>query len=126
MDIKSIKSEVDYDNTIKRINQLLDLNPEPGTSEDEELDILSTLVEVYEAKHYPVEAPDPVEAMRYVMEEKGLKQKDLIPYFGSSSRVSEFFNHKAKLTIERIFILHREFKIPLEVFINEKVLAEQY
>jgi HTH-type transcriptional regulator / antitoxin HigA len=82
--IKPIKTEADYDEAIVRINQLLDLNPQPGSDQDNELDILSTLVESYEDEHYPILPPDPIEAIKVVMEEKGMNNKQLIPLLGSN------------------------------------------
>ena len=121
--IKPIRSEEDYDRAIARINQLLDLNPQPGTDDDNELDVLSTLVEVYEDEHYPILPPDPIEAIKYVMEEKGMDNKQLIPLLGTKSRVSEIMNRKKPLTLKMIYKLHQAMGLPLEVFINERVLG---
>lgn len=120
--IKPIKTEADYDETISRINQLLDLNPAPGTDHDNELEILSTLAEAYEDKYYPILPPDPVDAIRLVMEEKGLDNKKLIPLLGSKSRVSEVMNRKKPFTLKMIYNLHKVLGLPLEIFINDRML----
>ena len=124
--IKPIRSEQDYDNAIARINQLLDKNPEPGTDDDNELDVLSTLVEVYEDEHYPILPPDPVEAIKYVMEERGMDNKQLIPLLGTKSRVSEIMNRKKPFTLKMIYKLHQAMGLPLEIFINERVLRNTF
>lgn len=120
--IRPIKTEADYDDAISRINRLLDLNPPPGSKEDNELDILSTLVEVYEDEYYPVLPPDPVDAIKVVMEEKGMNNKALIPLLGSKSRVSEVMNRKKPFTLKMIYNLHKTLGLPLEIFINDRAL----
>jgi HTH-type transcriptional regulator / antitoxin HigA len=122
--IKPIKTETDYDAAIVRINQLLDRNPKPGSEEDHELDILSTLVEAYEDDHYPILPPDPVDAIRVVMEEKGLDNKVLIPLLGSKSRVSEIMNRKKPFTLKMIYNVHKVLGLPLEIFINDRMLKD--
>ena len=92
MNIKPIKTEQDYNNTLTRINTLMDSTP--NSKEFDELDILTTLVEAYEEIYYKIEAPDPIEAIKFRMEQESLKQKDLIPVIGSASRVSEILNKK--------------------------------
>jgi HTH-type transcriptional regulator / antitoxin HigA len=121
--IKPIKTEPDYGAAITRINQLLDINPSPGSDQDNELEILSTLVEVYEDNHYPILPPDPVEAIKLMMEEKGMNTKHLIPLFGSKSRVSEVMNRKKPFTLKMIYKLHKALGLPLEIFINERSFA---
>ena len=122
--IRPIKTEADYDDAIIRINQLLDLNPQPNSEEDNQLDILSTLVEAYEDEHYPVLPPDPVDAIKVVMEEKGLDNKELIPLLGSKSRVSEVMNRKKPFTLKMIYNLHKVLGLPLEIFINDRMLKD--
>jgi HTH-type transcriptional regulator / antitoxin HigA len=87
------------------------------------LEILSTLVEVYEDNHYPILPPDPVEAIKVMMEEKGMNTKHLIPLFGSKSRVSEVMNRKKPFTLKMIYKLHKALGLPLEIFINERSFA---
>ena len=112
MNIKPIKTEQDYNNTLNRIEILMDATP--NSEEFDELDILTTLVEVYEEIHYKIEIPDPIEAIKFRMEQESLKQKDLIPIIGSASRVSEILNKKRKLTLEMIRNLQKNLKIPFD------------
>jgi HTH-type transcriptional regulator/antitoxin HigA len=110
--IKPIKTQNDYNLALNQIEDLLDAIP--NTDEFDELEILTTLVEAYEDKHYKIEAPDPIEAIKFTMEQQSLKQKDLIPIFGTKSRVSEILNKKRKLTINMIRKLNENLKIPIE------------
>ena len=112
MNIKPIKTESDYENSLIRIDELMDAIP--NSNEFDELDILTTLVEVYEEIHYKIKIPDPIEAIKFRMEQESLKQKDLIPIIGSGSRVSEILNKKRKLTLEMIRNLHKSLKIPFD------------
>ena len=105
MDIKPIKTDADYETVLKEIEELFDA--EPGTPEGDRLDILSTLVEAYEDEHYDIPAPDPVEAILYFMESRGLTRADLEPYIGSRARVSEILNRKRPLTLAMIQRLNR-------------------
>ena len=112
MDIKPIKTIKDYENTLKRIDTLMDSLP--NTKEFDELDILTTLLEAYEEIHYKINIPNPIEAIKFRMGQKDLIQKDLIPILGSSSRVSEILNKKRKLTLNMIRNLQAELNIPLD------------
>ena len=112
MNIKPIKTEQDYNNTLNRINILMDATP--NSKEFDELDVLTTLIEAYEEIHYKIEIPDPIEAIKFRMEQDSLKQKDLIAIIGSGSRVSEILNKKRKLTLEMIRNLHKNLKIPFD------------
>ena len=119
MNIKPIKNEQDYTNTLSQIENLMDAKP--NTVQMDELEILTTLVEAYEEQHYKIEAPDPIEAIKFRMEQEGLKQKDLVAIVGSKSRVSEILNRKRKLTIEMIRNLHKTLHIPIEsLFLDYK------
>jgi HTH-type transcriptional regulator/antitoxin HigA len=100
MNIKLIKTESDYENALKRLEVIFDAKI--GTPESDEADILGLLIDEYEKKHYPIEAPDPIEAIKIRMEEMHLKQVDLVKEIGGKSRVSEILNKKRKLTIEMI------------------------
>jgi len=124
MILTPIRTDQDYQEAIKRLDKLLDMNPEPGTTVDDELEILTTLVQAYEKQHYLIELPDPIDAIKYIMEEKGWKNKDLEQYIGPKSRVSEIMNRKRYFTIEQIHKLHKHLGLPLEVFINDKALQE--
>jgi|SRR3954469_13079001 len=116
--IKPIRSKSDYKAAINRIDEIILTNPKTGTELYDELDILGTLVSCYEDIHFPIEAPDPVAAVKYIMEEKGLKAKDLIPYFGSKSIVSEFLSYKRGLSTRIIKALHDGLHLPYEVLIQ--------
>jgi len=119
MNIKPIKSEADYTAALTRIERLMDARP--GTPQMDELEVLTTLVEAYEAQHYLIDAPDPIEAIKFRMEQEGLKQKDLVHIVGNKSRVSEILNRKRKLTIEMIRNLHKHLHIPIEsLFLDYK------
>ena len=100
MNIRPIKTETDYENALYRLEEIFDAPI--GTIESDEADILGLLIDEYEKKHYPIDAPDPIEAIKIRMEEMHLKQVDLISEIGGKSRVSEILNKKRKLTIEMI------------------------
>lgn len=117
MDIKPIKTEEDYRATLREIESLM--TAEPGTPEGEKLDVLVTLVEAYERKHFPMDLPDPVEAIRFAMDQRGLTVKDLEPMVGRSNRVYEILNHKRPLTLKMIWKLHKELGIPAEALIKQ-------
>jgi len=120
MNIKPIKSEKDYSDTLLKIETLM--NAKPNTPQMDELEILTTLVEVYEEQFHKIEAPDPIEAIKFRMEQENLKQKDLVAIVGSKSRVSEVLNRKRKLTIEMIRNLHTALHIPVEsLFLDYKI-----
>jgi len=119
MNIRPIKNEEDYTQTLGYIENLM--NAKPNTPQMDELEVLTTLVEAYEEQHYKLEAPDPIEAIKFRMEQEGLKQKDLVTIVGSKSRVSEILNRKRKLTIEMIRNLHMQLHIPIEsLFLDYK------
>ena len=112
MDIKPIRTEQDYNEALTKIDYLIDF--EEGTSEFDELDVLATLVEAYEEKYYKIQAPDPITAIKFRMEQEGLKQKDLVSALGDETRVARVLSGKRKLTVEMIKNLHYQFKIPFE------------
>ena len=117
MIIKPIRNEQDYELALKRVEMLMDAAPQSEAFD--ELEILATLVESYEAKHYAIDAPDPIEAIKFRMEQEGLKQKDLVPLFGNKARVSEILNKKRKLTLDMIRNLHDVLNIPFENLLKE-------
>ena len=121
MDITPIKTKRDYRRALKEVEGLM--TAKRGTPEGDRLDILVTLVEAWEAKHYPLDLPDPVEAIKYHMEQQGLAPKDLVPYIGSRNRVYEVLNRKRPLTLKMVWRLHTGFGIPAESLI--KVPEEQ-
>ena len=114
---KVIKNETEYEAALARINELMDADP--GTREGDELELLVTLVELYEKKTHPIGLPDPVEAIRFRMDQLGLKQKDLIPFIGSRSKVSEILSGQRQLSISMIRRLHEGLGIPAEVLVRE-------
>jgi len=116
MDIKPIKTEADYQAALKEIEKLFGV--EPGSSEGDRLEVLMTLVEVYEDKHYSIPLPDPMEAINYFMESRGLTRADLESYIGSRARVSEILNRKRPLTLSMIQRLYTGLGIPAEVLVK--------
>lgn len=122
MDLKLIKSEQDYQSALGRLDQLFDA--EIGTKESDEADILALLIDEYEKKNFPIEAPDPIEAIKIRMEEMDLKQKDLVGIIGGKSRVSEVLNRKKKLTVEMVRNLAVHLNLSAQILINDYALAE--
>ena len=120
MQLKILKTEKDYDKALNRIDELMELNPKLGTLESDELEILALLVEKYEELNWNIETPDPIEAIKYRMEEMNLKQKDLIPYIGNKSKVSELLNRKISLSISMIRNLSQALHIPAETLLSVK------
>jgi HTH-type transcriptional regulator/antitoxin HigA len=116
MEIHPVKTEKDYRKALQRIDGLIDAAR--NTKEGDELDVLVTLVEVYERDHFTIESPDPVEAILFRMEQMGLDRKALEPFLGSRSRVSEVLNKKRSLSMSQIRKLHDGLKIPLENLIG--------
>lgn len=118
MNIHPIRTENDYENALRMISAYVDNEPEPGSEDGDRFEILVTLVEAYEAKHYPIEPPDPIDAIRFRMEQGGLTVKDLVPSIGQLNRVYEVLNRKRGLTLEMIRKLHRNLGIPAESLIG--------
>ena len=112
MNIKPIKSDEDLHMAFKRLEIVFQAHDE--TLEADEMEVLVTLIEAYENKHYPINAADPVEAIKFRMEQQGLTQKDLEPFIGSSGRVSEVLNHKRRLSLQMVKKLHDGLHIPYE------------
>ena len=122
MNVKPIKSEKDYEEALKRLEVIFDASP--NTKEGDEAEIISLLIDNYENQHYPIEAPDPIEAIKIRMEEMNLKQKDLIGIIGGKSRVSEILNKKKKLTVEMIRGLERALHISATILVNNYQLVK--
>jgi len=116
VNIRPIKTESDYQATLAEIERLF--NAIPGTPEGDRLEVLATLVEAYEDHHYDIPLPDPIEAIRYHMESRGLSRADLEPYIGNRARVSEVLNRKRPLSLEMIRRLHTGLGIPADVLIQ--------
>lgn len=113
MNIKPIKTKRDYNEALKRMEVLW--GAKSGTPEGDELDILATLIDNYESVHFPIEAPDPIEAIKYLMEEKGINRKELEQSIGDKSKVSAVLNRKRELSKRMIRSLHEAFGIPYEI-----------
>lgn len=118
MNIRPIHTDNDYKAALRELSAYVDNEPDPDTEESDRFEILMTLVEAYEAKHYPIDLPDPIEAIRFRMEQAGLTVKDLVPYIGQPNRVYEVLNRKRGLTIEMIRNLHRNLGISAESLIG--------
>jgi HTH-type transcriptional regulator / antitoxin HigA len=116
MDIRPIKIEADYHAALAEIETLFDA--EPNTPMGDRLDVLTTLIEAYEAQHYAIPTPDPKETILYYLESRGLSRRDLEPYLGGRGRVSEVLTRKRPLTLEMIRKLHEGLGIPAEVLIQ--------
>ena len=117
MDIKPVRTEADYQAVLQEITVLM--GAMTNTPDGDRLDILVTLTEAYEQKHYPMDLPDPVEAVRFYMEQKALTPQDLVPMIGRINRVYEILNRKRTLTLPMIRNLHTGLGIPLESLINQ-------
>jgi HTH-type transcriptional regulator / antitoxin HigA len=115
MNIRPIKTEQDYAEAINRIEELW--GAEKDSPDGDELDILVTLVESYEMKHYPISPPDPIDAIKFRMEQMGMTNADMIQYLGSQSRVSEVLNRKRRLSLGMIKSLYKELKIPADILL---------
>ena len=124
MNIKPIKTRADHRATLKEIETLM--MAKLNTPEGERLDVLVTLVEAYERKHYAIDLPDPVEAIKFAMEQRGLSVKDLVPMIGAPNRIYEVLNRKRPLSLKMIWRLHKSLGIPAESLIRpmeERVAA---
>ena len=117
MKITPIRNEKDYQNALKRLEVIFDAKK--GTEQGDELEIVSILIDNYENEHFPIGMPDPIEAIKFRMEQMGMKQKDLAEIFGFKSRVSEILNKKRKLTLEMVRKLNTTLHIPTEVLIQD-------
>jgi len=116
MEIKIIKTEEDYNKTMKRFEEIF--HAPIDSKEGDEAELLSILIEKYEEEHYPIEAPDPIEAIKFRMEQMEMSNKELAQIIGYKSRVSEIFSKKRKLTLNMIRNLHEKMNIPYEILIT--------
>ena len=121
MDIRPVHTEANYKATLQEISALMECDPDPGTPEGDRLDILTTLVQAYEARRTPITAPDPVEAIKFRMDQGELSVKDLETIIGKSNRVYEVLNRKRPLTLAMIRRLHHSLGIPADVLIAQTV-----
>lgn len=126
--IKIIKSEVEHEEALQRLMSLMDMNPSEGSEQADELDVLALLIEQYEEEQFPIESPDPIEAIKFRMEQLGMKNKDLIPYIGSAPKVSEVLNGTRRLSLNMIRKLSSGLEISAEVLIREpeQKLAQEH
>ena len=122
MTIKSIKSEAEYKKALSRLEELFDAPV--GSAESDEADLWALVIEDYESKHHAIDAPDPIHAIRIRMEELELKQNDLLPIFGSKSRISEVLNRKRKLTLNMIRQLIEKLNLSFELLVKDYKLVE--
>jgi HTH-type transcriptional regulator/antitoxin HigA len=122
MEIRPIKSEADYNAMLAEVEHLFDATPD--TPEGDRLEVLTTLLEAYEKTHYTIPSPDPVEALTYWMESRGITRKDMEPLVGSRARLSEIFNHRRGLTLTMIRNLHNKLGIPVEALIQPTQLRQ--
>lgn len=118
MNISPIRNDEDYRKALKVVSPLFDNEPEPGTPEGDFMEVMITLIEAYESKHFPIELPDPVEAIKFRMEQSGLSAKDLEPAIGRLNRVYEVLNRKRSLTLPMIWKLNQMFGIPAQSLIK--------
>ena len=116
--IHVIKTEEEYQNALVRIEKLMEIS-NPTQAQEDELELLGMLVSNYEDKHYPIGLPDPIEAIKFRMDQEGLTRKDLIKYIGSASKVSEVLNHKLTLSLSMMRALHEGLGIPAEVLLQQ-------
>ena len=116
MTIKPIRTQRDYHTALKRLEVIFD--SKPGSKEGDELEVLGLLIEKYEQEHFPIDFPDPIEAIKFRMEQMGYSQNDLAEVVGLKSRASEILNRKRKLTLDMIRQLHHAFGIPTDVLIQ--------
>lgn len=115
MDIKPVRTKRDYNEALKTVGRLM--NAKAGSPDGDRLDVLVTLIQAYEAKHFPMETPDPVEAIKFLMEQRGLSVQDLAPVFGRINRAYEVLNRTRPLSLSMIRKLHTDFGIPAAVLI---------
>ena len=115
--IKPIRNESEYQKALNRLEKIF--NAKQGTNEGDELEVLSILIDNYENEHFPIDSPDPIEAIKFRMDQLGIKQNDLAKIIGFKSRVSEIINRKRKLSLTMIRKLHQQLNIPTEVLIKE-------
>lgn len=122
MTLKLIKTENDYQIALARLDEIFDVKS--GSSESDEADILALLIDEYENKNFPIEAPDPIEAIKIRMEELDLKQKDLVGMIGGKSRVSEILNKRKKLTVEMVRTLAERLNLSVQILIRDYQLLK--
>jgi HTH-type transcriptional regulator / antitoxin HigA len=123
VNIKPIRTKADYKAALKQVSKLVDLDPNPGTVNGDTLDIMATLLVAYEAKHFPMLAADPIEAVKFRMEQQGLGPRDLVPMIGQLNRVYEVLARRRPLTLAMVWRLHVQLGIPAASLIQPSTLA---
>ncbi len=123
MDIRPIHTKADYKAALKMVSALVDADPKRGTPDGDRLEVLGALLVAYEAKHYPIELPDPIEAIKFRMEQQGLSAKDLQPMIGGLNRVYEVLNRKRPLSLAMVRRLNSSLGISAECLIREAAAA---
>lgn len=120
MEVRAIRTDADYRAALREVSALIDLDPDRESPEGERLEVIGTLVQAYEAEHYPVDPPDPIEAIRFRMEQSGMGVRDLVPYIGPLNRVYEVLARKRPLTLHMIRRLNKGMGIPADVLIGQE------
>ena len=123
MEIRPIRTDADYAAALREVSAYFDDEPTPGTPEGDRFEVLLTLVEAWESRHFPIDLPDPVEAIKFRMEQGGLTPKDLVPAIGRLNRVYEILGRKRPLTLNMIWRLHEKLGIPAESLIRPSKLS---
>ncbi len=124
MNIRPIRDDASLAWAVKEIERYFDDEPEPGSAEGDRFDVLATLIEAYEARHHPIPPAEPIDVLRFVMEQRGLGQGDLASLLGSRSRASEILSGKRRLTVEMIALLSREWHIPADLLLPRIEMAD--
>jgi len=119
MNLRPIRTESDYQTALKEASYFFDQEPEPGSEDGDRFEILLALIEAYEARHFPIDPPDPIDAIKFRMEQSGLSIKDLEPMIGKPNRVYEVLNRKRPLTLAMIRRLHQGLGIPADVLVGQ-------
>lgn len=122
--LKLITTPEEHTAALARVMELMDADPAPGSKESDELDVLALLIERFEKEQFPIDLPDPVEAIKFRMEQQDLRQKDLVPFIGSAPKVSEVLKGQRQLSLNMIRKLHEGLGIPYEVLIQDPVYIE--
>ena len=125
MDIRPLKTEADYDWAIAEITRYFEVEPEIGSPDADRFDVLATLIEAYEEKHYPIATPDPVDAIAGYMDMAGVTQRDMAKLLGSRARASEILHRKRAITMDMAFRLNEAWRIPAEILIRPYPLARE-
>ncbi len=120
MRFRVLKTDNDYREAVAELDRLMELDPDEGTHEFEDLELLALLIDTYERDVYPSETVTPVDILQFIMEQHEMQQKDLVPYLGSASKVSEVLNGKRRLSLSMIQRLHEAFRIPVGLLIDSR------